>query len=262
MRAEKESAPRDLRGWLRITGASGISEATALLAGGEGYGVFVVCLDEGQCRDLSGRIAGSGYFSGDLREPAAVDAALSECLKKFGRVDGVFNVAGVSGRPFGDGPVHECSAEGWDKTLEANAKPTFLMCRAVVRHWLEAGRGGAILNMASVLAFAPESRHFPTHAYAASKGAVISMSRAMASYYASYGIRVNVVAPALVKTPMSARAQSDPELLGFIRRKQPLSGGLLEAKDVAETALFLLSERSRHVTGQVVAVDGGWSVTG
>ncbi len=247
---------------LLITGSSGIGEATALLAGREGYKVFIAGLDEPQCRDLSARIEGSGYFVGDLREPPAVEGAFAACLKHFGRVDAVFNVAGSSGRRFGDGPVHECSVEGWDKTLEANAKPIFLMCRAAVRHWLEAGRGGTILNMASVLAFSPEPEHFSTHAYAASKGAIISMSRAMAAHYAVNGIRVNVIAPALVKTPMSARAQADPEIVEFIRQKQPLSGGLLDADDVAATALFLLSERSRHVTGQVVAVDGGWSVTG
>lgn len=247
---------------LLITGASGIAEATALLAGRESYRVFIAGLDELQCRDLSARIDGSGYFIGDLREASAAEGALSGCLKHFGRVDAVFNVAGGSGRRFGDGPVHECSVEGWDKTLEANAKPTFLMCRAAVRHWLEAGRDGAILNMASVLAFSPEPQHFATHAYAASKGAIISMSRAMAAQYAPKGIRVNVIAPALVKTPMSERAQTDPEIVEFIRQKQPLSGGFLEAAEVAETALFLLGERSRHLTGQVVAVDGGWTVTG
>ncbi len=247
---------------LLITGSSGIAEATALLAGREGFKVFVVGLDEHQCRDLSARIEWSGYFAGDLRDSSVADAALSSCLEKLGRLDALFNVAGTSGRKFGDGPVHECSVEGWDKTLEANAKPTFLMCRGAVRHWLQTGRGGAILNMASVLAFSPEARHFSTHAYAASKGAVISMSQAMAAHYAPHGIRVNVIAPSLVKTPMSARAQSDPELLEFIRRKQPLSGGLIAPADVAEMALFLLSGRSRHVTGQVVAIDGGWSVTG
>jgi NAD(P)-dependent dehydrogenase (short-subunit alcohol dehydrogenase family) len=247
---------------LLITGSSGIAEATALLAGQEGYKVFVAGLDESQCRDLSGRIEGSGYFVGDLREPSAAAGAVSGCLKHFGCLDAVYNVAGASGRRFGDGPVHECSVEGWDKTLEANAKPTFLMCRAAVRHWLEVGRGGTILNMASVLAFSPEARYFSTHAYAASKGAIISMSRAMAAHYAPKGIRVNVIAPALVKTPMSARAQADPEIVEFIRQKQPLSGGLLEAEDVARTALFLLSEHSRHVTGQLLAVDGGWSITG
>jgi NAD(P)-dependent dehydrogenase (short-subunit alcohol dehydrogenase family) len=247
---------------LLITGSSGIAEATALLAGREGYKVFIAGLDEPQCHDLGARIDGSGYFAGDLREPSAADGAVSNCLKQFGRLDAVFNVAGASGRRFGDGPVHECTVEGWDQTLAANARPTFLMCRAAVRHWLEAGRGGAILNMASVLAFSPEPGHFSTHAYAASKGAIISMSQAMAAYYAPKGIRVNVIAPALVKTPMSARAQADTEVVEFIRQKQPLSAGLLEAADVAQTALFLLSERSRYVTGQVVAVDGGWSVTG
>ena len=246
---------------LLITGSSGIAEATALLAGQEGFKVFIAGLDEPQCRGLSGRVEGSGYYTGDLRESSAAEGAVRGCLKRFGRLDAVFNVAGSSGRQFGDGPVHECTVEGWDQTLAANARPTFLMCRAVVRHWLEAGRGGAILNMASVLAFSAEPGHFATHAYAASKGAIISMSRAMAAHYASKGIRVNVIAPALVKTPMSARAQADQGIVDFIRQKQPLSGGLLEASDVAQTALFLLSERSRHVTGQVVAVDGGWSVT-
>lgn len=247
---------------LLITGSSGIAEATALLAGRKSYKVFIAGLDESQCRDLSSRIEGSGYFVGDLREPSAADGAISGCVANFGCLDAVFNVAGASGRRFGDGPVHECSVEGWDKTLEANARPTFLMCRAAVRHWLEAGRGGTILNMASVLAFSPEARHFSTHAYAASKGAIISMSTAMAAHYAPKGIRVNVIAPGLVKTPMSARAQTDQEIVEFVRQKQPLSGGLLEAEDVARTALFLLSESSRHVTGQVVAVDGGWSNTG
>ncbi|TAM84267.1 MAG: SDR family oxidoreductase [Acidobacteria bacterium] len=247
---------------LLITGSSGIAEATALLAGREDYKVFIVGLDESQCRDLSARIPGSGHFTGDLREPAAVTGALGACLNTFGRIDAVFNAAGVSGRQFGDGPVHECSVEGWDKTIEGNAKPAFLMCRAAVRYWLEAGRGGTILNMASVLAFSPEPSHFSTHAYAASKGAIISMSSAMAAHYVSDGIRVNVIAPALVKTPMSARAQADPDIVEFIRQKQPLSGGFLEAADVAETALFLLSGRSRQMTGQVVAIDGGWSITG
>ncbi len=247
---------------LLITGSSGIAEATALLAAREGYKVFIAGLDEPGCRELSSRIEGSGYFAGDLRDPSAAEGAIAACLNHFEHVNAVFNVAGGSGRSLGDGPVDECTVEGWDKTLEANAKPTFLMSRAAVRHWLETKRTGAILNMASVLAFSPESQYFSTHAYAASKGAIISMSQAMAAKYASKGIRVNVIAPALVKTPMSARAQADPEILEFVRRKQSLKGGLLEAADVAETALFLLSERSHQVTGQVLAVDGGWSVTG
>jgi NAD(P)-dependent dehydrogenase (short-subunit alcohol dehydrogenase family) len=116
--------------------------------------------------------------------------------------------------------------------------------------------------MSSVLACSPQAQYFATHAYAASKGAIISMSRAMAAYYAPHKIRVNVIAPALVRTPMSERAQSDDEVMEFISHKQPLSGGMLDAGDVAAAALFLLGEQSRHITGQVVTVDGGWTVSG
>jgi NAD(P)-dependent dehydrogenase (short-subunit alcohol dehydrogenase family) len=119
-----------------------------------------------------------------------------------------------------------------------------------------------MLNMSSVLAFSPQAQHFATHAYAATKGAIISMSLAMAAYYAPQKIRVNVIAPGLVRTPMSARAQTNPELLEFIAHKQPISDGMLEADDVARAALFLLGEESRHMTGQVITVDGGWTVSG
>ena len=247
---------------LLITGTTGIAEATALRAAQQGGSVFVISRDESHCLDLAARLPDSGYYACDLRDELGVEQALAACLKKFGVVDAVFNVAGISGRKLGDGPVHECTSEGWDVTIDSNVKSTFLVCRGVLRYWLDAGRPGAVLNMSSVLAFSPEAQHFATHAYAASKGAIISMSRAMAAYYAPHKIRVNVIAPALVRTPMSARAQSDAELLEFISHKQPLSGGMLDVSDVAETALFLLGDQSRHVTGQVVSIDGGWAVSG
>jgi NAD(P)-dependent dehydrogenase (short-subunit alcohol dehydrogenase family) len=247
---------------LLITGTTGIAEATALRAAEQRDSVFVISRDEQHCLDLCARLPESGYYACDLRDERSVEQALTACLKRFGGVDAVFNVAGISGRTFGDGPLHECSVEGWDITLDTNVKSVFLVCRGALRYWLGAGKPGTILNMSSVLAFAPQAQHFATHAYAASKGAIISMSRAMAAYYAAHGIRVNVIAPALVRTPMSARAQSDEEIMRFIAHKQPLSGGMLEASDVAETALFLLGEQSRHITGQVVSVDGGWSVSG
>jgi len=247
---------------LLITGTTGIAEATALRAAQQGDSPFVISRDESHCRELAARLPESGYCACDLRDERGVEQALSACLKRFDRVDAVFNVAGISGRKLGDGPLHECTIEGWDVTLDTNVKSMFLVCRAVLRYWLDAGRPGTILNMSSVLAFSPEARHFATHAYAAGKGAIISMSRAMAAYYAPHKIRVNVIAPAVVRTPMSARAQSDTELIEFLSLKQPLSSGMLDAADVAETALFLLGEQSRHITGQVVGVDGGWAVRG
>ncbi|HKW96861.1 MAG TPA: SDR family NAD(P)-dependent oxidoreductase [Bryobacteraceae bacterium] len=247
---------------LLITGSTGIAEATALAAARQGDSVFVISRNETHCRDLSAKIPGSGYYACDLREERAAGRAVEACLEKFHSVDAVFNVAGISGRSFGDGPVHECTADGWDVTLDTNARSMFLVCREALKHWLGGGRGGTILNMSSVLAFSPEAKHFGTHAYAASKGAIIAMSLAMAAYYAPHQIRVNVIAPGLVRTPMSARAQSDNAVLAFMAHKQPLSQGLVEASDVAEAALFLLGEKSRHITGQVVSVDGGWTVSG
>ena len=247
---------------LLITGSTGIAEATALRAAQRGDSIFVISRNETHCLDLCARLQDSGYYNCDLTDERGVEDALTACFNRFGAIDGVFNVAVISGRSFGDGPLHECSTEGWTATLDSNVKSMFLVCRGVLKYWLGVARAGTILNMSSVLAFSPQAQHFATHAYAASKGAIVSMSLAMAAYYAPQKIRVNVIAPGLVRTPMSARAQTNPELMEFIAHKQALSGGMLEAGDVAQTALFLLSEESRHLTGQVITVDGGWTVSG
>ena len=252
---------------LVITGTTGIAAATARLAAVEGAHVLVVGIDDESGEALAASLARCRFVRADVTDATQVAAAIEECVKASGRIDALFNVVGISGRRFGDGPLHECTEEGWDATFATNAKSIFLVSREVIRRMLAQERGGdgsrgAILNMGSVLASRPESRFFSTHAYAASKGAVLSLTRAMASYYAPHGIRVNAVAPSLVRTPMSARAQQSDEILAFAGTKQPLAGGMLEADDVARTALFLLGAASALVTGQVVAVDGGWSVTG
>jgi NAD(P)-dependent dehydrogenase (short-subunit alcohol dehydrogenase family) len=247
---------------LLITGATGIAEATALKASAEGDSVFVVSRDEDECRSLCERLPAAAWFACDLRDEEKVQAAFCACLRRFRTVHAVFNVAGISGRAFGDGPVHECSIQGWETTIDTNLLSTFLMCRCVLRHWVENNAPGVILNMSSVLAFSPQAEHFATHAYAASKGAIIALSRSMAAYYAPRGIRVNVIAPGLVRTRMSLRAQSDPAISQYIRAKQPLSDGMLDRQDIADAALFLLSDASGRMTGQVLAVDGGWSVSG
>jgi len=248
-----------------ITGSTGIGAATARLAASEGATVFVVSRDEESCRALAEEI-GCGYHVADLTRSGDVAEAVENLLARHDRIDALFNVAGVSGRKFGDGPIHECSEEGWDVTMETNARSVFLMCRAVVRRMLEQpigenGLRGTILNMASVLAFSPEPKFFATHAYAASKSAIIGLTRAMAAYYAPGRIRVNAVAPALTRTPMSQRAQQNHELLEFIKTKQPLSEDMIEADDVARAAVFLLSDDARNVTGEIMSIDAGWRMS-
>jgi NAD(P)-dependent dehydrogenase (short-subunit alcohol dehydrogenase family) len=249
-----------------FTGSTGIGAATARLAAREGAKVFVLSIDEESCRALANEI-GCGYQVADLTRPADVGRAVDGCLAESGRIDALFNVAGVSGRKFGDGPIHECTEEGWDFTIGTNLKSMFLTLRAVVGQMLRqpvggGGSRGAILNMASVLALAPEPKFFGTHAYAASKSAILGLTRAMAAYYAPSKIRVNAIAPGLTRTPMSLRAQQNPELLEFIKTKQPLSEDLIEAEDVARAALFLLSDEARNITGEVMSVDAGWGVSG
>jgi NAD(P)-dependent dehydrogenase (short-subunit alcohol dehydrogenase family) len=245
-----------------ITGSTGIAAATATLAVGAGARVFVTSRTPEHGEELARKI-GCRFFAADLKEPGAAQAVVDQ----VGPIDALFNVAGVSGRKWGDGPLHECTPEGWDATLDSNVKSMFLMCKAALGRMMGQpvapnGLRGTILNMASVLGFAPQAQHFATHAYAASKGAILGMSRSMAAYYAPLKIRVNAIAPALVRTPMSLRAQGDPEILGLLKTKQPLTEGLIEAEEVARAALFLLGDDSRRITGDTLLVDAGWSVSG
>ena len=144
--------------------------------------------------------------------------------------------------------------------MEVNAKGTFLMCREVLALWRTTRQAGVILNTGSVLARHPQREHFATAAYAASKGAIEAMSLAAAAYYAPEGIRINVIAPGLVQTPMTLRAQGNPEITRYMIHKQPLRKGLLTAEDIAKTASFLLRRDSSPITGQILTVDGGLSL--
>lgn len=251
---------------LIITGSTGIAASAARVAGAAGAHVLIASSDASSGWELAAE-TGAEYWQGDLTLSGSAESVLSQCLSKWGRVDGLLQAAGLSGRRFGDGPVHECTDEGWETTLAHNLKAVFQMCRAVAGRMLQQspdgnGARGAIVSIGSVLAESPEPRHFATHAYAAAKGAVAALSRAMASYYAPHGIRVNVVAPGLARTPASEPAGGDVELAAFLVKKQALTGGMIDAAEVARAALFLLSGQASSITGQVIAVDAGWSVTG
>ena len=248
-----------------ITGSTGIAAATAERATVEGASVFIVSQNGGHARSLAERLPRAEYAAADLRDEAAVDGAIASAVERSGRIDALFSAAGGSGRRFGDGPIDAMTADAWDATLALNLRSHALVTSRVVRVMRdqpldEDGCRGSILLLGSVLATHPVPEYFATHAYAAAKGGLISLMTALAATYAADRIRVNLLAPGLTDTPMAARATGDLATVEYAARKQPLIGALLDPSDVAEAALFFLSPESRAVTGQALAVDGGWSV--
>ena len=253
-----------------ITGSTGMAASAARAIAAEGGTVFVVSRTAPHAETLASAITAEGgnasWFDADVTSESEVAAAVAACLRHSGRIDAVFSAAGISGRRFGDGPLDAVTLDGWETVMRANATSQFLVCRAVIQQMLgqepdAVGARGAVLTMSSTLATHPSAAHFATHAYAASKGAIEAFTRAVAAFYAPSGIRVNAIAPALVATPMSQRAQEEPAIRAYLARKQPLGNGPIDADAVTGAVLFLLSDEARMVTGQVISVDGGWSVS-
>lgn len=198
----------------------------------------------------------------DASDSATAPRAIAAAIESFGGFHGLYHVAGGSGRKMGDGPLHEISDAGWDFTLRLNLTSVLCSNRAAVQQFLKQGGGGSILNMGSVLGWSPGARHFATHAYAATKSAVLGFTKSCAAYYARQNIRFNVLAPALVETPMAQRAAEDETIMRFIKTKQPLDGGRIGTpEDLDAAAVYFMGDGSKFTTGQVLAVDGGWCVS-
>jgi NAD(P)-dependent dehydrogenase (short-subunit alcohol dehydrogenase family) len=261
------------RNCLIVGGTGGIGLATARRFLAEGARV-AVCGREQQttteetCSVL--RDAGEERFLAmtvDASDPVQVEGLFVQAVDFFaGRLDILYHLAGISGRRFGDAALHECTVEGWNTVLNINARSLFLTNRAAAKHMLaqapdDHGVRGTVLNMGSVLGWSPAADYFGTIAYAASKGAIQALTLCAAARYARDGIRFNVIAPALIETPMAVRAVTDPAIRAYLATKQPLAAGPGTAEDCAQAALFLCEPASRFLTGVVLNVDGGWCVS-
>lgn len=249
---------------LLVGGTGGLGQAAARRFLEEGATVVLAGHDEEAGRQAVAALAAHGpvsFLPGDATCSEQVAALFADAITLMNGLDVLYHLAGGNGRRYGDGPLHECSDEGWDITQAVNLRSVFLTNRAAVRHFLARSASGVILNLASVLALSPSPHHYDTCAYAAAKGAIISLSRQTAARYAAQGIRINVLAPGVIDTPLTRRTVSDPAIQTFLRTKQPLRGGPGRPEDCADASVFLCSDAARFITGAVLTVDGGWCLS-
>jgi 3-oxoacyl-[acyl-carrier protein] reductase len=239
-----------------VTGAgSGIGKATAVQLAAGGH--HVVCADiDGEAAERSAREIGNGTAT-----PCQADVSrdedcrlLADLAAKKGSLRTLCNVAGIC--PPGTG-ITKVTEETWDRVFAVNVKAIFLLSRACVPLLAAASQGRVIVNVASVHAFAAQPESAP---YAASKAAVVGLTRQMAVDLASYGIRVVAVAPGRVDTPMTqafvAAAGADVASLGFSKDGQSI-GWFADASDIAEVVVWLASAGARFINGATVVADGG-----
>lgn len=238
-----------------VTGAgSGIGEATAKRLAL--YGAKVVCVDRND--DAGGRVVhqirdagGTATFvHGDVSDSASVQAMVAATLETYGRLDMAFNNAGIEGAPK---PLHETTEAEWDATMNVNAKGVFLCMKHEIPAMLATG-GGSIVNTASIAGLRGAGSLAP---YVASKHAVNGLTKTAALEYSAQGIRVNAVCPGAINTPMITRIVEEMPEMGTRMAQMHAIGRIGEPSEVAELAVFLLSERASFITGSTTTVDGG-----
>lgn len=242
-----------------VTGAaSGIGRATAARLAAEGARVLA-CDVTAEALDASATEADDGAQAGggavahllDVSDENATASAVDLVLERWGRLDGLVNAAGI----LRTARTHESDLETWNRILGVNATGTYLMCRAALPHLIEAK--GAIVNFASTSTF---FGHPWMAAYAASKGAIQSLSQTLAVEYALDGVRVNCVAPGSVHSGITGGVEFPADLTrdeGKLVRRIMSPTGFGQPEDVAGVIAMLLSDDGRHITGETIRIDGG-----
>lgn len=236
-----------------VTGANtGIGQGIALSlarAGADVIGVGRSSMD-----DTAEKVAANnGTFSGvscDLSDRKAVHSLIGDLAQKFGPLDGLVNNAGIIRRD----DSTDLSEQDWDEVLEVNLTSVFKLSQAFGRHVLEDGRGGKIVNVASVLSFQGGIR---VASYTASKHGVAGLTKILANEWAAKGINVNAIAPGYIDTNNTEALRADPQRSSDILARIP-AGRWGQASDIGDAAVFLMASASDYVHGTIIPVDGGW----
>jgi len=241
-----------------ITGAAtGIGRASALLFAQAGARVALADAREPELAQTVAEVRAAGgeaaAIVADLVKPEDCTAVVAAALRAFGRVDVLVNNAGVGTMVVG-GTVETISLEHWDLAQDVNVRAMYLVSRAAVPYMRAAG-GGAIVNISSVSAFRGSVER-PSHAYAASKGAVLGLTHAMAASYGRDRIRVNAICPGTIRTRLTADIVPGVERASREGRGIPL-GRVGEPEDIARCALFLASDDASFISGAHIVADGG-----
>lgn len=235
-------------------GTSGIGRDTAVFFAKAGAKVVVAGRRELEGRETIKMVRGAGgdglFVQADVSKAAEVEALVQATVAKFGRLDFAFNNAGIEGQW---SPIVEQSEEDWDRTIDINLKGVWLCLKYEIRQMLKQGGGGAIVNMASAAGMIGLAG---AATYCASKHGVIGLTKSAALETARSGIRVNVVCPAVVETPMADRAYDNPEMHKFVLGLHPI-GRFGKPEEIAEAVIWMCSDRASFMTGQSLVLDGG-----
>ncbi len=236
-----------------ITGASsGIGKTCAIIFAWEGAKIIVADWSDGE--EVANQIKENGgeafFIKTDVSNPADITKMIELCLKKFGKIDILVNNAGI----VKFGALHETSEQDWDKVLDINLKGMFLAIKEVIPQMLKQGKG-KIVSIASIAGLVGFDK---VSAYCASKGGIIALTREAALEYATNKININCIAPGIIKTAMTKDMIDDPATKQSFQNSTPYPR-LGEPEDIAYAAIYLASDESDFVTGEVLVVDGGWT---
>ncbi|MDZ4697391.1 MAG: SDR family oxidoreductase [Deltaproteobacteria bacterium] len=242
-----------------VTGATrGIGLGTAQVLAREGARVVVTSIEGDRCQEIAAALPGGLERHGGVRMDVSDDderaQGISYALKRFGRINGLVNNAGVNF----DKPFLETSLSDWRRLMSINLESVFDLSRRVIAEFVRQGEGGAIVNITSVHTLATYAGSAP---YAAAKSAINMFTKGLANEFASQNIRVNCVAPGLVRTEIwndtvASFGGDEAACMDYWKKNIPL-GRIIESEEIGESVSFLLSDRARAIGGAVLYVDGG-----